>query len=465
MAHSWETTQGMPTASTTILHQNSVWSPDRAYAVSLSAQGISVYNMLHQPPTRLSVPYQGHRGEVRAITWLYGSSYLASTGGDRTIHIWEAGTGRLARNPQAGLYQGIYQAHVRPVTHLAASPDGTLLASAEEGGNIQVWDPKDGHTVSGYTGHQEKLRNQGNISTLQWSPDGKYVASQAGNEIRVWEAVTGKTASTREALPANPLMLWSPDGRHLASRSSAGRGVIDIWDSATGKTRLMCDCGDALNALAWSPNGKTLAAGAGRTVQLWDARSGEQMLIYTGHAAPVTCIAWSPDGKQIASGDAGDRMASQTGHPINAQVHVWLTAGVEPSYGRVLLYRALAPFYKAQRKLGKVAFRWAVAASALDMAVFVKVLIASYPSLTLAALFLELLPIELVTWSFLGKKRLHRTLLQLALIPLVALWGIAGWSLGALASVTWVTILMRIIAVPGSGIAAFFLHRKVFRRL
>jgi serine/threonine protein kinase/WD40 repeat protein len=467
IAHTWETSLGTPGSAATLLYRNSSWSPDRVFVAYLAVDGISVYDMLSQPPNRLSTPYRGHQGEARAVAWVTVSTSrcIASAGTDQSVHVWDPSNGQPIRDPYGGPYQGIYRVHVRPVTHIVASPDGRLIASAEEGGNIQVWEPHTGHTISSYTGHQETLRHQGSINALHWSPDGEYIASQAGREIRVWDIHSGKTLAVHEVSPAEPLIRWSPDRRRIASRGKAGRGVIEIWDPTTGRTLRTCDCGDPVTSLAWSPNGNILAAGAGRAVYLWDARSGVRLFSYASHTAPVTSVAWSPDGNQIASGDAGDPAAAQTGHPINAQVHVWLASGVEQPGWRVLLQRAVAPFSKAQHKLGKGAFWWAMVLLALDLLAFPKAVSFFYPSLILIGLLLAVLPIGLVIWGLLRKRRAKRLLFQLALLSLMALWLIVGWGLGTLVSTFLLMIIIRALGVGGGALGAAWLHWRILRRL
>lgn len=433
----------------------------------LAVDGISVYDMLSQPPNQLSAPYRGHQGEARAVAWVAvsNSRCIASGGADQSIHVWDPSSGQPIKDPYGGPYQGIYRAHVHPVTHIVASPDSRLIASAEEGGNILVWNPQNGQPVGGYTAHQETLRHQGSISALHWSPDGKHIASQAGREIGVWDIYSGKTLARHEVPPAEPLIQWSPDGKRIASRGKAGRGVIEIWDATTGKKLHTCDCSDPVTVLAWSPNGNILAAGAGRAVHLWDARSGVRVFSYTSHAAPVTSIAWSPDGNQIASGDAGGPAAAQAGHPINAQVHVWLALGVERPDWWALLQRAFAPVSKAQHRLGKGLFWLAFALVMVDLLAFPKAVSVFYPSLVLVGLLLAVLAIGLVIWSLLSKKRAKRLLARLALLPLIALWLIIGWGLGTLASKFLLIIAIRALGMIGGGIGAFWLHWRILRRL
>lgn len=96
-------------------------------------------------------------------------------------------------------------------------------------------------------------------------------------------------------------LAWSPDNTLLAS-AGAGNSV-EIWDATDGKSVRSCSnhIGN-IRAIAWSPNGKYIAsAGEDKTVQVCECASGKIVQVYKGHSHIVTSISWSPDSRCLAS--------------------------------------------------------------------------------------------------------------------------------------------------------------------
>jgi len=57
-----------------------------------------------------------------------------------------------------------------------------------------------------------------------------------------------------------------------------------------------------VHTLAWSPDGRRMVSGSrDRTVQVWDAATGNRLGSHAGHSDQVKAVAWSSDGGRIAS--------------------------------------------------------------------------------------------------------------------------------------------------------------------
>ena len=94
---------------------------------------------------------------------------------------------------------------------------------------------------------------------------------------------------------------WSVRGGHIASASYDK--TVRVWDAATGINILTYQGHwDRVLVTAWSPDGNLLAtAGNDSTIQVWNPLTGNLILTYREHTSPILTLTWSPDGKRIAS--------------------------------------------------------------------------------------------------------------------------------------------------------------------
>src|SRR3954470_24952712 len=97
---------------------------------------------------------------------------LAATG----LLIW---TPRGTAGPPSPLE---IDAHRSEIWSIAFSPDGKQLASASKDRSIKLWDAGTGAAIGSLEGHGS------DVLRIAWSPDGKYLVSGGGDgTIRIWD--------------------------------------------------------------------------------------------------------------------------------------------------------------------------------------------------------------------------------------------------------------------------------------
>ncbi len=149
-----------------------------------------------------------------------------------------------------------------------------------------------------------RLRHNGIISGVVFSPDSKILVSIASDEaIRLWNFATGDLI--REfTVPLQESTLcaaFSPDGSKLASGGS--RGNVRLWDVKTGKMLVEKKAHQTeVLGLAFAPDGERFAS-AGGNIQVWDVTTGAAIrdLNPPGRMSyQRQGLAFSPDGKLLA---------------------------------------------------------------------------------------------------------------------------------------------------------------------
>ena len=100
---------------------------------------------------------------------------------------------------------------------------------------------------------------------------------------------------------------WSPDGTRLAVGNSLG---IWLYDAQTGaEVSLLTGHTSRVSCMVFSRDGMTLASGSwDHTVRLWDVASGQEKRTFTGHTDWVNSVVFSPDGLTLASGSNDHRV-------------------------------------------------------------------------------------------------------------------------------------------------------------
>ena len=201
--------------------------------------------------------------------------------------------------------------HGQAVEGVAFSPDGKLLASCAGDKVIRLWDTATGKAVRRLHGHQEAIR------TLVFTPDGTRLVSAGGpsgtttpsskhpeldivldNAIRLWDVATGRELRrfTGHQLGVHSASL-SPNGKWLVS---AGFDYnVCVWELETGKLlrRLEVPNG-SVEFARFAPDGRTVALGRSNEIAFWNPHTGEMEPPIEGARGPADS---SPDGTLLVA--------------------------------------------------------------------------------------------------------------------------------------------------------------------
>lgn len=212
---------------------------------------------------------------------------LASASIDKTVKLWKWPSLQLIRTSTA---------HTQAVTAVAFSPDGTLLASASIDKTVIISD-----TATGKILYTQRTHTDG-IKAMQFSPDGTLLATGSLDQtLRVWLFRGGRFPLNFPAQTAPVVSVaFSPNGQWLASASGL---TISVWSLPQGTLRhTLTGHKDAVVYLTFSPDSKLLATASNDdTIILWDTTTAQKYRTLVGHKAVVNRVAFAKDGQSLAS--------------------------------------------------------------------------------------------------------------------------------------------------------------------
>jgi len=216
-----------------------------------------------------------------------GGSALAEAGEDHTLRLWNVGDEKQRVIPWSGS---------ESAAALALSSAGQLMVVAADK-EVLVWNARSGEKQLTLSGHSTP------VNRLAFSNDDRMLASaDDGGIIKLWDLSTGQNKSTINTGGKITALGFDPGGHMLASASDDK--TISLWDLTTsGLQRKLRRHSAAVNAVAFSPDGQLLASGSDdRTVIIWETATGKAKRTLKGHDLTVLSLAFSPDGALIASG-------------------------------------------------------------------------------------------------------------------------------------------------------------------
>uniref|UniRef100_A0AAV1VEH6 Lissencephaly-1 homolog n=1 Tax=Peronospora matthiolae TaxID=2874970 RepID=A0AAV1VEH6_9STRA len=306
---------------------------------------------LPRVPAKLTLT--GHRSPITCVAFHPVFSVLASASEDATIKVWDFETGD---------YERTLKGHTNPVQAVAFNGSGSLLASTSTDLSVKIWDfSSDGdyECLRTLRGHDH------NVCGVVFAPDlasDRLYSCSRDNTIKVWELSTGYCVNTLNGGHSDWVrdVAVSDDGLYLASCGN-DRSIL-FWDlqhmrivqsirehehvvetvvfAKTGiqeqvigraHAKKLAASGaftpasenssheynshEMTSSTAGEPSGAVISTAApsnhrvkfllsgsrDRTVRLWEAFSGMQLMLFTSHENWVREVRFHPSGKYALS--------------------------------------------------------------------------------------------------------------------------------------------------------------------
>ncbi|GAQ68226.1 nSTAND1 domain-containing NTPase [Streptomyces scabiei] len=215
-----------------------------------------------------------------------GRHYLVSTSADARAELRSLTDGRLVfRTPSAG--RGELLADV-------AADDGRLLAVCPSGKAPQVWDTNTRTTRSGaWTSARGVCGDRTSLSLA-----GGRLLALSGDRARVWDTASGRRlADLRD--PGAYRAVMSPDGSFLAT---GGGQEVRVWRLSTPTAPVLRHSlnNESLSDLGWDPSRPLLRYLEGGTVHTLDLTT---TLTRAWRTRPLVGMRLSPDGRTLATAE------------------------------------------------------------------------------------------------------------------------------------------------------------------
>lgn len=246
------------------------WTPDGRVLAVAAGKTLSLW----KGADALGMWFDARR-QILAMAWAPDGRRLA-TASNKGLFLWRIGSD----DSETGEPEQLLAFPGAPVS-VAWQPNGQALGVGTQDGFLQVWRAA-GISADGDPASARQLTMKGypaKVACLSWHPTEATIATAGGNDVVLWRLPRSgggaKGQPLRHHAATVTTLQWSPDGRFLASGDRAGR--LCIWN-AHAEPVFSQDLRHEITVLRWSAIGNTLVAG--------DVSGGLHRFGHNAEAAP-----------------------------------------------------------------------------------------------------------------------------------------------------------------------------------
>jgi dipeptidyl aminopeptidase/acylaminoacyl peptidase len=275
------------------------FSPD---GQTLAVSGNREVLLHHADGSGLVKRLPGKADRILSIAFSADGSLMIAGGGTPArfgeIQFWEPREGRLLR---------AVEATSDTVFGASLSPDGSKVAVGCADNTVRAFETATGKELYKIGTHENWVLGTAfgidsrRLVSVGRDRAAKLIDAGAGQFLENVNQLHGELAAVARHPKADEIVIGGEDRIPYIYRMDRPRNM-KVGEDATLLRQLAAQDG-AIFALDWSPDGTRVAvAGAGPSVNLYDAGTGLALASCTGHTAGIYAVAFSPDGTRVATG-------------------------------------------------------------------------------------------------------------------------------------------------------------------
>jgi WD40 repeat protein len=249
---------------------------------------------------------EGHLQPVRAVAVSKDSKNIVSASEDKTVRVWDRAT----------KFQKANWEHGTAVRAVACTPpsasENLCLTGADDGVprlfNLDTLAPKwtDGEKATA----EFKGRHTGQITSVAFTPDGKYCATADNRDIFIWDVATGDLKYKFPPLHKAPItyIQFTPQCKLLSEARDRSMAIWKVGQYGAALDKVVEDRSNDVGVLGANADGTRVLFDQDRKLQVLTVdKATEGVLPAPSEATQFTGFAlFSPDDRLVLAAGTGD---------------------------------------------------------------------------------------------------------------------------------------------------------------
>ena len=295
-------------------------SPNGMYFAVGTGMGLWWYEMSSSAPIAL---WETERGMISAVDFSQDGEWIAIANYDGVIKVVDVQSGECLAQMKRTEEHNIYW-------HIHFSPDHKWIATANFSGIVEVLDVHRGVCIAEMDRGEREVKSA-DISQLEFSPDGQYIAAIGDNDkvysvrddrlvnpdtegmqTHIWHSATGvpivKFAGSRFAFSPDSRLLAGATPDESASNDDRVDRCISVWDiEKAERISHFAAHSDWVDAITFSPCSNFLTSSSrDKSLRVWDVAKGVEKAAYTDFQTSRIKPFYATEGELFAIVDAED---------------------------------------------------------------------------------------------------------------------------------------------------------------